>query len=174
MKTKLTIATLICVIFMSCEKNNDDNNTELGNGFEIYLTEKPYADNLETDYSLVDFDTITLSAEPILKYDDLISYDTTNHKLTLGISHDSLKFGDVGVYGRMFVVTVDKEPIYCGFKWTVISSVPCNWIFIAEPYEELDNLNDKEIVLSYLNEKAKDPRLDKKIIDRLEKDGKIK
>ena len=174
MKTKLIIAALICVIFLSCKKNNDEKNNELGNGFEIYLTEKPYAYNLETDYSVVDFDTITLSTEPILKYDDLISYDTTTHMLTLGISHDSLKIGDAGVYGRMFVVTVDKEPIYCGFKWPVISSVPCNWIFIAEPYQELDNLNDKEIVLSYSNVQAKDPRLDKKIIDRLEKDGKIK
>lgn len=174
MKTKLTIATLICVILMSCEKNNDENNIEIGNGFEIYLTEKPYIDNLKTDYSTIDFDTISLLKVPILRYHDLISYDTTTHKLTLRISHDSLKIGDASVHGRMFVVTVDKEPIYCGFKWTVISSVPCNWVFIAEPYQELDNLNDNEIIISYSNEKSKDPRLDKRIIGRLEKDGKIK
>lgn len=174
MRTKLSMASLICVILMSCEKNNDQNNPEPGNGFEIYLTEKPYVDNLETDYSIVNFDTISLLEDPILRYVDLISYDTTIHKMTLGISHDSLKIGDAGVYGRMFVVTIDKEPIYCGFKWNVISSVPCNWVFIAEPYQELDNLNDKEIILSYSNEQSKDPRLDKKIIDRLKKDGKIK
>lgn len=174
MKTKLTIATLIWVILMSCGKNNDVNNTQPGNGFEIYLTEKPYSDNMEADYSTIDFDTISLSEEPILRYDDLLSYDTTTHMLTLGISHDSLKIGDAGVYGRMFVVTVDKDPIYCGFKWTVISSVPCNWIFIAEPYQELDSLNDNEIILSYLHDQSKDPRLDKRILDRLVKDEKIK
>jgi hypothetical protein len=174
MKTKLTIAAFICAILMSCEKNNDVNKTQPGDGFEIYLTEKPYSANLETDYSTIDFDTISLSEEPILRYDDLISYDTATHKLTLGISHDSLKIGDTGVYGKMFVVTVDKKPIYCGFKWTIVSSVPCNWIFIAEPYKELDNLNDNEIVLSYSNEQSKDPRLDKTILDRLVKYGKIK
>jgi len=174
MKTKFTIATLICMILISCEKNNVENETEPGNGFEIYLTEKLYAYNFEIDYSIVDFDTISLIKEPILRYNDLLSYDTATHKLTLGISHDSLKIGDAGVYGRMFVVTIDKEPIYCGFKWTVISSIPCNWIFIEEPYQDLDNLNDNEIIISYSNEQSIDPRLDIRIINRLEKDGKIK
>lgn len=174
MKIKLIIATLICMIIISCEKNNDVNKDETGKGFEIYLTVEPYAYNLHQDYSKTDFDTISLSDKPILQYNDLQTYDTTTHKLTLGISHDSLKIGDAGVYGRMFVVTIDKEPIYCGFKWPVISSVPCNWVFIEEPYQDLDNLDDNEIIISYGGGQDADPRLDKRIIDRLEKDDKIK
>jgi len=171
-KTILSTSILISVLFLSCNKYDDDK-MQIGKGFEIYLTANPYSHNLKKDYSSVNFDTILLSDTPILLYKDLKKYDTINHKLTLAISHDSLKIWDVGIYGRMFVVTIDKKPIYCGFKWPVISSIPCGWVFIEEPYEILDNLNDNEIVIGFVTKKHTDPRLDKRIIDRLESDGKI-
>jgi len=174
MKTKLTIITLICLIVISCDKHNDDNKFDIGKGFELYLTVTPYSHNLYKDYSNINFDTILLANKPFLRYNDLIKYDTITNKLTLGISHDSLKIGNAGVYGRMFVVTIDKEPIYCGFKWPLFSSVPCNWVFIEEPYKSLDNLNDNEIVISFNSSVYKDPRMDKRIIGRLKTDGKIK
>jgi len=138
------------------------------------MTLTPYSHNLHFDYSKLDFDTIILADSPILRYNDLILYDTVTHKVTLGVSHDSLKIGDAGVYGRMFVLTVDQNPIYCGFKWPVISSIPCNWVFIEEPYKELDNLNYNEIVISFQSMEYEDPRLDKRIVDRLIADTKIK
>lgn len=172
MKTILSTTVLISILFFSCIKNNDDK-IEIGKGFEIYLTAKPYSHNLKKDYSSVNFDTIVLSNTPILQYKDLQRYDTVNHKLTLSFSHDSLKISDAGVYGRMFVVTIDKKPIYCGFKWPVISSIPCGWVFIEEPYEILDNLNENEIVISFVSKKYADPRLDKRIVERLKSDGKL-
>lgn len=174
MKTKSIIAALICLITVSCEKNNNDNKVEIGKGFEIYLTVEPYAHNLYQDYGNIDFDTVLLSDKPILRYNDLKTYDTIVHKLTLNISHDSLKIGAAGVYGQMFVVTIDKDPVYCGFKWPVISSVPCNWVYIEEPYQELDGLNDNELIISFSSEQYTDPRLDKRITDRLKADKKIK
>jgi hypothetical protein len=119
-------------------------------------------------------DTIKLAETPILRYNDLIFYDTTNYKVTLGISHDSLRIGDAGVYGRMFVVTVDRIPTFCGFKWPVISSVPCNWVYIEEPFEALDNLQDNEVVLSFSSGIYSDPRMDIRILKRLKHDGKLK
>ena len=172
--TLLIFSALIILIIISCKKHDDDNKYDIGKGFEFYLTITPYSHNLFKDYSTVDFDTILLSDKPILRYNDLIKYDTITHKLTLGISHDSLKIGDAGVYGRMFVVTIDKKPIYCGFKWPVISSIPCNWVYIEQPYQALDNLNDNEIIISFVSEHYIDPRLDKRIVDRLKIDGKIK
>jgi hypothetical protein len=74
----------------------------------------------------------------------------------------------------MFAITIDKNPVYCGFKWPVISSVPCNWVYIEEPYSELDNLKDNELILSFSSESFSDPRNDKRIVDRLLQDGKIK
>jgi hypothetical protein len=173
MKTQLVISVLIGFLILSCENKSENENT-LGEGFEIYLTEIPYSHNLYMDYGTIDFDTIVFSKTPILRYNDLLNYDTITHKITLGISHDSLRIGDAGVYGRMFVVTIDKNPIYCGFKWSVISSVPCNWVYIEEPYIELDNLNDNELIISFSSESYDDPRNDKRIVDRLMQDGKIK
>ena len=164
---------LIGLLIIACERS-EDKSYAMGEGFEIYLSETPYSHNLYMDYSMVDFDTIKLSDIPILRYNDLKKYDITTHKLTLGISHDSLKIGDAGVYGRMFVVTIDKNPIYCGFKWPVLSSVPCNWVFIEEPFEELDNLQDNELVISFSSEAYPDPRADVRIINRLSRDGKIR
>jgi hypothetical protein len=168
------VFSVFLLILSSCLKNNDDSSTASGNGFEIYMTVKPYQCNLNKDYSRINFDTISLSDTPILKYTDLKYYDTTTHKLTLSISHDLLKIGEAGVYGRMFVVTINKQPVYCGFKWPVISSIPCNWVYIEEPYTQLDGLNDNEIIISFSSRQYKDPRLDKRITDRLQADKKIK
>ncbi len=87
MKIKLTFLTLICLIVISCEKNNDDNKFDIGKGFELYLTITPYSHNLYKDYGTINFDTILLSDKPFLRYNDLIKHDTLTHKLTLGISH---------------------------------------------------------------------------------------
>jgi hypothetical protein len=173
MKMQLFMACLLSLLILAGESCTKNNNYEIGEGFEIYLTVTPYADNLYLDYSTVDFDTVQLEEIPILRYNDLVSYDTLTHKLTLEIPHDSLKIGDAGVYGRMFVVTVDSDPIYCGFKWPVFSSVMCNWVFIEQPFTDLDTLTDNEIVISYVSNEYPDPRLDKRIVDRLKADGKI-
>lgn len=164
----LAFTMLIMVLFSACKKEHP-----VGEGFEIYLTTNPYSYRYQVDYASVYFDTIALQSKPVLRYDDLLKYDTASHKLTLAISHDSLKIKGAGVYGRMFVVTMDKEPIYCGFNWSVYSSVGCAWVFIEEPYTELDHLNDNEIVISYGAGKKPDPRMDKRIIERLKADMKI-
>jgi hypothetical protein len=174
MKTNLTFIALTMLLICSCEKHNETKNFAIGEGFELYLTVKPYIHNLYLDYSTVNFDTILLEDAPFLRYNDVLKYDTLSHKLTLGVNHDSLKIGEAGVYGRMFVATIDRKPIYCGFKWPVYSSVPCNWVFIEEPYQSLDHLNDNEIVISIRSGAANDPRLDRRIVNRLKADGKIR
>ena len=169
--TKLALTILMFLICLACERCKENYGT--GEGVEIYLAATPFTYRYQIDYAAIDYDTIALLDSPVLRYNDLLKYDTLTHKLTLGISHDSMMIGDAGVYGRMFVVIVDKEPIYCGFKWPVISSVSCNWVFIEEPYTELDGLSDNEIVISCSSNVVPDPRLDRRIIDRLKADGKI-
>ena len=169
-KTTRLILIVLCLLLASCEKKTD---YEIGEGIEIYLTTAPYTFHYQIDYSAVDFDTVELHDTPMLRYNNILKYDTLINKMTLGISHDSLQLGDAGVYGRMFVVTVDKQPVYCGFKWRVISSVACNWIFIEEPYPELDGLYDDEIKILFGSNQKPDPRMDRRIIDRLKADEKI-
>ena len=174
MKSKIVIAVSVCLCLLSCQKEDTEVTVGIGHGIEIYLTETPYTAQLDTDYSTLDFDTILLSDMPILRYHDIKRYDTLTHIVTLRISHDRLNIGEAGVYGRMFVVTVDREPIYCGFKWPVISSVACNWVSIQEPFVELDQLRFNEIAISFISQGLADPRMDRRIINRLIADGKMK
>ncbi len=164
---------LICLLACSCEKDNN-SYYNIGEGIEIYRTQTPYYANLDQDYSQVDFDTILLENTPMLRYNHLLTYDTASHTLTLDISHDSLMIGDASLYGRMFVLTIDKEPVYCGFYWLLISSIPCPWVFIEEPYYELDGLADNEIRIQFNATRYSDPRLDSRLVERLKKDHKIK
>jgi len=166
------MTVLISLLITSCN-NTNDINVGVGKGLEMYLTQIPYSTNPGSNYISMNLDTVALLAEPMLRYKDILSYDTLSHKFTLAISHDSLNIGATRMSGRMFIVTIDKKPIYCGFKWSVISSIPCNWVFIEEPYESLDHLKDNEIVMSFSNQYP-DPRNDKRIIDLLKMDKKIK
>jgi hypothetical protein len=172
MRIRILIITLVCTNLLSCE-TDPERSVDIGSGMEIYLTETPYTNQLDIDYSTMDFDTIVLAEIPMVRYNDIQHYDTVSHKVTLGISHDRLNIGDASVYGRMFVVTVDRQPIYCGFKWPVISSVSCNWVSIQEPMVELDHLKENEIVISFADGGQADPRMDTRLIDRLKADGKI-
>lgn len=156
---------------MSCETVSDVN---VGSGFEIYLTLTPYSCELDKDYSTWNLDTVALFDAPILRNNDIVSYDTVTHKLTLNITNDSLKLSKSGVYGRMFVVTIDRKPIYCGFKWPAFSSVHCNWVFIPETLENSDQLTDKQVVISFNSAKSADPRLDKRIVNKLKLTKKLK
>ncbi len=180
MKTHLTILVLIGFLIISCECNNDD--IQPGAGFEIYKVDTTYFHDSNIDNSTLDLDTFALKDTPILRYEDLIKYDTSSHKLTIGISHDSLtiKWSSNAYinFGSMFMVTLDKEPIYCGWFWSVSNSKLCNWVHIEEPYYEFDSLEENEVVMSFRYEserwqKYPDPRLDPRIVERLAKDGKI-
>ncbi|TLX75977.1 hypothetical protein E9993_07100 [Labilibacter sediminis] len=168
MKTAHTIVTVL-IFLTSCKKEVE---SYIHSGLEIYSTKIPYY-SWNFDYNSVNLDTVQLSEVPVLHYSDLIKYDTLTHKLTLAISHDSLQIDNVMELGEVFVLTLNKEPIYCGFRWPMnYSNPPPPWVFIEEPLP-FDKLQENEIVISYESTPAKDPRLDKRIIDRLKKDGKI-
>jgi hypothetical protein len=179
MKTNLIIVYLIGLLILSCEKDSKDDSK--GAGFEIYRVDTTYLHNIHKDYSTLDLDTFILEDAPILRYEDLLKYDTAKHKLTIGISHDSLKIEVSDFdhnFGSMFMVTLDKEPIYCGWFVGGFWSMPCNWVYILEPIYESDSLEDDEVIISFHYnsdywQKNPDPRLDPRIIERLSADGKI-
>ena len=180
MTTHLTIF-VIGLLLISCDCNN--NEVQLGAGFEIYKVDTTYIHRSRYDYSLLDLDTFALEEAPILRYEDLLKYDMGLHKLTSGISHDSLMItmspsNPDHNFGSMFMVTLDAERIYCGWFVLSIWSNPCNWVHIEEPYYEFDSLEDNELVINFRYEserwhKNPDPRLDPRIIERLKVDDKI-
>ena len=162
-------------IITSPEMNSNDRSNE---GFCIYPTEIEYSSDLT--YQVIDVNKASIIDKPIVAYNDILSYDTTAHILNLSYNRDSLesKIGEIGVYGRPFLVTLDRSKLYGGWFWTPISSIPCHWVVI-EPDCLFDSLkaNEIRIKLGYPNEKqfkGVDPRNNRNLFDRLIKDGKVK
>jgi len=171
----------ILMLVLSCNRSEDNpvsgnKQEKLGEGLCIYPTKVEYTSDLS--YQNFDIESAPIIDNPIISYDDIISYDTTFHILNLTYSRDSLKskIGQIGVYGKPFLVTLDSSKIYGGWFWTPMSSIPCHWVVI-EPDCSFDSLetNEIRIKLGYPNEdhfKGEDPRNNKEIFDRLIEDSK--
>ena len=175
--------TFIILLFIGCDRildilSNSDHksNHEKGEGLCIYLTKVEYTSDLS--YQNFDIESVPILGNPIISYDDIISYDTTSHIVKLSFSRDSLKskLGQIGVYGTPFLVILDSSKIYGGWFWTSLSSIPCHWVVIETDclFDSLKT-NEIRIILGYPNEdhfRGEDPRNNKKIFDRLVEDGK--
>lgn len=162
--------SLMALVLLSC---TDDSNIDslTTSDFEIYLTESHLSYSSSIDYGDIDLDTIVLKDSPFLSTNDIKSYDTVHHILNLKKSKRELDYPASSVYGHMFVVLIDKNPVYCGFFWSLLSSVPCNWIMIEEPNES-DGLTETQlqINLGYPNDshfQGVDPRDNEMILRAL-------
>lgn len=172
-------------LFIGCDRihdilSNSDNkpNNVKGEGLFIYPAKVEYTADLS--YQNFNIDGVNIINDPIIIYNDIISYDTTSHILNLTYSRDSLKrkIGEIGVSGKPFLVTLDSSIIYGGWFWTPSSSIPCHWVVI-EPDCVFDSLktNEIRIKLGYPNENhfiGEDPRNNREIFNRLIEDGKVK
>ncbi len=162
---------------MSSELNSSSNQKSnfTNEGLCIYATK--FDINSDLTYQDINLKDAELIGEPIISCNQIISYDTNNHEITLSYSSDSLKKRIVqspaydkvvGVYGLPFIVTLDSEKIYGGWFWTPVSSIPCHSVVIM-----LDNIfddlqtNEIKIQLGYPNKeqfKGINTRNNKKII----------
>jgi hypothetical protein len=108
---------------------------------------------------MIDFGTILLSDTPILRYNDLKKYDTISHKLSLGISDHCFTNVDT-IQMQMFVVTINKEPIYVGFRRFVMEppyalAPTVDWVYINIALDKSSN----DIYIGFEGEEDSDPRL---------------
>lgn len=176
---------LLALILFSC--TNDSGWDVLGdrtsrrrlndNGFAIYTTRNFMPYNQSIDYNTFNLDTVDLNDKPFLTGEDIISYDSTSHVLTLDKNRIELTYPGQSVYGQMFIVFLYDKPVFCGFFWYAFSSVPCNWIYIRDVNEN-DELKSNQIELSagYPNPSffhGSDPRSNKAIIDYFKSTGKL-
>ena len=104
-------------------------------GFAIYL---PQGD--VSPANMPALNDIVLPAQPFISPNDIVSYDSATYELTLTpeafIRLISLQ---VPVYGKPFVVCVDRNPIYWGAFWSPVSSVSFSGITIAQPIDAKTN-----------------------------------
>lgn len=143
---------------------------ESGEGFAIYLLVRdvqvqavPALSNLE------------LAESPVISLKDIISYEKATHHIRLS-KEASQRVRDlaVPVRGRVFVVCVDRQPMYWGAFWTPISSMSFDGVTILKPLGAQDTI---QIGLGYPGGgffQGTDPRSDPEVFRSLEQAGKLR
>jgi hypothetical protein len=124
-------------------------------------------------------DQLALEEQPLLTSLDIVSYDPSSHEIKLtGKAYQRIQAVfpmPVKTDGFPFVVTVGNEPVYAGAFWTPLSSLSFDGIVILQPMGPMSHLIRVE--LGYPNPEAftgSDPRSDPRVLNSLEKAGKIK
>jgi hypothetical protein len=167
---KLFFLIFSSILQLGCNKTT--NSAEIGEGMEIYLTKSPKTNDYSIDYNKLKIDTIELDPLPIIKYNEITSYSKASHTMKLSINTDEVKSDIKSVYGRMFILTLDKKPIYCGFMWPLVSSATCSHVFI---FDKLVGPNGEKNIMKikFTNPTYFDPRSNSKLMSRLRDDNKL-
>lgn len=149
LKKTLSPLILISLFFFNCDlisvinniffpDTNNIHNHNKGEGLCIYPTEVELTDNyLHQNYNIdsariinyrhrnFNIDSAYIINNPIITYNEIISYDTTLHILEMTISRESLK--SRCEYTKPFLITLDLEKMYGGWFWSPFSLISCNW-----------------------------------------------
>jgi hypothetical protein len=104
-------------------------------GFAIYL---PQGD--VSPQNMPDLNSVELPLQPFIGLNDIVSYNPENYQLTLTPdAFNRIDVLQVPVYGKPFVVCVDRIPVYWGAFWTPISSIPFDGFAIEQPLNNQTN-----------------------------------
>lgn len=165
MKNLLVIISVIASALSGCEKQAET-------GLEIYLLtdyqkKAPAADIISGSEKL--------SENPIISYNDIILYDSSEHyfQVTESLARE-LREMKWSTQGTAFSVTINKQIIYSGYFMPGYSSLALNWISI----DPLAFDSKIRVTLGYPVDwpqfQGRDPRNDTRIINYLRKDNKLK
>jgi hypothetical protein len=138
--------------------------------FSIYLLAQHVA-----AHQVSTLDVLDLEQEPILSISDIIAYSWETHTIELIASaYERMGELEVPVDGTIFVACLGREPIYTGAFWAMYSSLSFNGVVIKLP---LTDDHTTQITLGYPSPSfftGKDPRSDPRILQSLERAGKLK
>jgi hypothetical protein len=119
---------------------------------------------------------VKIADEPIIGLNDIITYNSATHEIVLtDEAFQRIAALRPSVYGQSFVVCVDRNPIYWGAFWTLISSVPFSGITIEVPFNSPGN-NSITINPGYPSPaffKGEDPRNNPTVVNSLQQAGKL-
>jgi hypothetical protein len=165
---------LIGMLPVSCHKTPatsiSPSGTSQGEGFAIYLTAQDVPVPQMESLSHVD-----LADKPLISVVDIVSYDWNTHKITLSeTGKEKLKNFEVPISGKVFLVCIDKAPVYWGafynplssyfpFGKPVIYAFPMLWESFEITWEPV----------SGDGENPGDPRIDPNIFNSLKQWGKL-
>jgi len=119
---------------------------------------------------------LELADEPLISIKDIISYRKETHEIELtATAHERVSKLEVPVNGKVFVVCIDRCPMYWGAFWTPISSISFDGVTILKPLP-----SDRYLIqlqLGYPSPEfftGTDPRPDPGIVQSLERANKLR
>lgn len=155
-----------------------------GEGFAIYLPIEDIKASQVTSLSALHPYT-----EPLVSTKDIVSYASNTHEITLTpLAYSRLDeivgMAKVPTWGKVFIVCVDRKPIYWGAFWPMYSSALFDGITIANPLGIIIGpsvgttvANSIQIGMGYPTSsfyQSEDPRSDPAIMKSLRDAGKLK
>jgi hypothetical protein len=184
--TAVLAVMLLSALIVSCQRNPTANKsptaTPTGEGFAFYLTAKEVPVE-----QMKNLNHVSLSSEPLISIDDIVSYDWGTHEITLVDDWwQVIQNTETPIGNRSFIVCVDKQPIYWGqFYFSFQSSfAPTGIPFITDiiPVQNgslgLVSAGSKIIKIELYpddgdSDTLTDPRTNVVIKEALERDGKL-
>jgi hypothetical protein len=167
--TRSIIIVLIIFLFAGCEKYQYVRQP--GSGLEFYLIKD--FQRAGTTSKIIN-STVNLSDSVIIRYDEIVSYNSRDYTFTVTKSC-AHKLDDFKIHGTPFAVTIDKEIIYTGYFWCGFSSASVDWVTI-DPLN-YSGKNWLQVSLGYPGlfegDYIPDNRNDYRILEALTRDGKL-
>lgn len=182
MKNKLITASIVLVLlapflFGGCSyitgETTFPTQTPAGEeGFAIYYTR----DNIPAE-QIGDLSSVALADEPLVSFDDIISYSKYTHEIQISASsYEKLVSSENDHLRRTIIFCVNKKPLYYGeLLWPFSSYWPAGVTIMRPLTEPLEGEGFYiRIEFSTLsNDPSPDPRSNPMIMERLEKAGKL-
>ncbi len=167
--SRLFLGIVPLILMMGCEKTEYPSQGVL----EFYLLE----DFQSYDYMKIDENTAVLSDTALIKYDDIISYNTNTHSFRIKdstIHYDPRDFSPL--LRKAFAVTIDRDIIYTGYFWSGFLSAGCNWVVVDLVWADWKNELTVEVGYPGLIEGdfIPDRRNDGRILALLKRDHKLR
>jgi hypothetical protein len=174
-KFSIIILTTILFVFgfLSCERETPE-----GKGFAIYLLAHDIsAAEVTAINTFPVIDNLELNDEPAISQEEIVGYSEMTHEIELTAqAYENLTELDIPTSGKVFIACVDHQPVYWGAFWVPYSSQSFGGVIILIP-PLLEQENTIQIKLGYPSLsffKAKDPRNDPRIMQSLQKAGKLR
>lgn len=165
------LGSICTLIVISCNRNEDLVNP--ADSIELYLLE-----SYETveGTCIISESSCKIETVPVISYSDFISYNSTNY--TFEITNEAIEAVnnlEHSLSGLAFAITADREIIYTGYFWPMISSLACNWTTISPDIIEFSN--EMRVNLGYPAQtegvSIDDKRNHPIIISTFKRDGKL-
>ncbi|MFH1486136.1 MAG: hypothetical protein ABIH46_08700 [Chloroflexota bacterium] len=148
-----------------------EGETLRGEGFTIYLLAR---DILISEMPVVSH--LELADRSLLSLGDIVSYSRKTHEIELSAqAAERLLKLEVPTNGKVFVVCVDRQPVYWGAFWTPISSMSFDGVTILKPLSP--GRHTIRLELGYPSGSSfsgENPRPDPKIMQSLQQADKLR